>query len=180
MPWLLNRFPRQDGNLVPMQDNYFRGVKPGQMEFSVQCFGAFIRSATTGSQDLLANPVLTIAPGASPPLVEIVATYGGGTLTVKPDPSLLNGEGAIRFLLVPKFSSSTGPVMQQSGPLGPGDRQRNPVFGSLAPGTYAIYAIADSIPEFRNPAYLQSLPSGQTVQISEDDQKEITVDRVSR
>jgi uncharacterized protein (DUF2141 family) len=145
------------------------GVLPGTYRAAIQCFGSYARSVTFGTQDLLMNPVLTIQPGTAPPLIEIVATHGGGTVngTVSIENAKKNSPLAI--LLVPQFTPSTGPIMSFAGE---GEFE----FDGLAPGSYAAYAFSNMEEvEFRNPAFLQSLTGGLAVQVEDNQEKTITI-----
>jgi len=154
-------------------DFVVRKVQPGTYRSTIQCFGAYPNSISAGRQDLLANPLLTIAPGA-PPILEIVASYGGGSLQVTIAPP--DGAGRsdrVQVLLIPSSSNSTGPVLTPAFRLEARDFEA--VAANLAPGTYTAYALLDrdNDIEFRNPAFLATLSGGVTVQV--DDKKSTTV-----
>lgn len=176
--------PQMNGAVGPAKrvvarDGVLPNVLAGSQRISIQCFDGYVRSALEGTQDLLADPVITILPGASPPPMEILATHGGGALTAKLDSGILTGPASLQVLLVPQFSGTAGPLHQEGnfGARGPA----NPftfVFGNLAPGTYAVYAFANQNAEYRNPDFLKSLSGGQIVQIDEGARKEITIDKV--
>ena len=88
------------------------GVLPGVYRVLIKCSGAYVRSAMSGSQDLLANPFLTVQPGVEPPALEILAAGGGGRVT-----GALSGIAKLAdalILLVPQFVQSTGPVTAQA------------------------------------------------------------------
>src|SRR6185437_1249001 len=53
-------------------------VFPGVYRPQFRCFGGYPVSALMGAQDLLANPLVTIAPGAQPPPIEVTSASGGG------------------------------------------------------------------------------------------------------
>jgi protocatechuate 3,4-dioxygenase beta subunit len=176
--------PLQNGsaravNPVLGEDGILHNVVAGKQRVSIQCFDGYVRSALEGTQDLLADPVVTILPGTSPPPIEIVATHGGGTLTAKLDSGILRGRTGIQVLLVPKFSGATGPEHREGdfGASGAAN-QYSFVFAGLAPGTYAMYAFSNLNNEYRNPEFLKSLSGGQAVQIDEGAEKEISIDKV--
>ncbi len=163
------------GNVIFMQDQVLHGVRSGRVRFSIGCPDGYVRSATASAQDLLANPVLTIEPGATPPPIEILATHGGGSVTAKIDDGLFGGRAQLQLLLVPQFASSAGPQLVAT----PSQRQMNAArWVNLAPGTYTLYAFASADLEYRNPAFLQSLSGGQSVQIDGDAEKEVSVEKV--
>jgi hypothetical protein len=163
--------PSQGGNgemLLP-------GVLPGAYRAAIHCYGNYARAVTYGTQDLLANPVLTVAPGTPPPPIEMVVVRGGGTIQ-----GTLKMEGSepgtrITVLLVPQFGSSTGPEITFADGTG---QFRT---GSLAPGPYAVYAFPSLRDiEFRNPAFLETLTGGVDVQVADNQEKKITITRLAR
>jgi hypothetical protein len=157
-----------------MRDGYARKVLPGLQRIKIQCLDGYVRSALASNQDLLAVPVLVVEPGGAPPSVEILATHGGGSISGKIDSSLFSGRRQIQLLLVPQFSSSTGPLLEVVTP-GSGNAF---TFANLAPGSYTAYAFANPEIEFLNPEFLKSLSGGQSVQIDGDAKQEITIDKV--
>jgi len=161
------------------QGGVLHNVVPGKQRVSVQCFDGYVRSALAGTQDLLTNPVMTILAGSPPPPIEVLATHGGGTLMAKLDSGTLREATHLQVLLVPQFSGTTG-VDHREGNFGaPGPAKPFTfVFGGLAPGTYAIYAFGKLNNEYRSPEFLKSLSGGQTVQIDEGAEKEITINKV--
>jgi hypothetical protein len=161
--------------VIFMRDNVLHDVPSGKRRVSISCPDGYVRSAVAGAQDLLANPVLTIEPGANPPPVEILASHGGGSITGKMDDSLFGGRSQLQFLLVPQFAGATGPQLVSVAPQPQMNVAR---FSNLAPGTYTLYAFARQDIEYRNPAFLQSLSGGQSIQIDGDAEKEVTIDRV--
>jgi hypothetical protein len=164
---------------VFVQNGMLHNVVAGKQRVSIQCFDGYVRSALAGTQNLLADPVITILPAASPPPIEILATHGGGTLTAKLDGSILRGPTGLQVLLVPQFSGTTGPEHREGNFGAPGPA--NPftfVFDGLAPGAYAIYAFGSLNNEYRNPEFLKSLSGGQTVQIDDGAKKEISIEKV--
>jgi len=165
-------------SIVFMRDNFLRKVSPGKYRISIHCFEGYVRSALAGVQDLVANPVLTIEPGSAPLSIEILATHGGGTIAGRIDSPILHSSRQIRLLLVPQFSSSTDPEVTDA--TSPPDGQQNTFnFFNLAPGSYTVYAFSDPDFEYRNPAFLQSLSGGQSIQIDGTSKKEINIDTVT-
>ncbi len=161
--------------VIFMRDNIVHGVPSGKNRVSISCPDGYVRSAVAGAQDLLANPVLTIEPGANPPPVEILATHGGGRITGKIDAGLFGDHTLLQILLVPQFAGSTGPQLASVA----SQPQINVAhFFNLAPGAYTLYAFGRPDIEYRSPAFLQSLSGGQSVQIDGDAEKEVKIERV--
>lgn len=163
----------------------FTDVLPGSYRLAFNCFIGYVTSAHLGGTDLLANPVLTIAPGVAPPTIEVAARFGGGTLSV----TLKGGDAAkdaqTGILLVPQFASAMGPVAmgganaQNDQPDAPGSAVYE--FRNLAPGTYAAYALAKlSDVEFRNPEFVSGLTGGTSVEIADGKQAQLTLTSVVR
>jgi uncharacterized protein (DUF2141 family) len=147
-----------------------RGVSPGKYRVLIQCFGGYARSAMSGSHDLAADPMLTVEPGVSPPPIEIAVSPGGGTIKGK---LAFDGPSAT-VLLVPQFSSATGPQVFNL------PNQREFQFAGLAPGSYLAWAFSSDAIEFRNPEFLRTLSGGVVVRIDSDEEKEITLDGVAK
>jgi uncharacterized protein (DUF2141 family) len=151
------------------------GVLPGTYAAVIRCYGGYARSVTFGTQELLANPVLTIQPGTVPPPMEIMVTRGGGTILGTLEIEGGKKDTAISILLVPQFAPSTGPQMIQAG------NSVNFQFGSLAPGLYAAYAFSEMREiEYRNPAFLQTLTGGVNVEVEDNQEKTMTITRLVR
>jgi hypothetical protein len=150
------------------------GTLPGTYQVTVVCFGSWVTSALYGSQDLLANPIIVVQPGAAPPPVEIMAHFGGGTVRGKVIPVAAGQMPSV--LLVPQFSPNSGPIMAPASATGSGARVE---WSGLAPGDYVLYAFSrgDEV-EFRNPEFLRALTGGTAVRIEAGDNKEITIDTV--
>jgi uncharacterized protein (DUF2141 family) len=164
---------------VSPEDGYLRNVVPGNHRVLIGCFGAYVRSALAGTQDLLAVPVLTVSPDSPAPSIEILATHGGGALTVKTNSALIHST-QFQVLLVPQFAASSGPQHREGFARNPGSTNEfNFEFSNLAPGTYAVYAFGNQENEFRNPAFLRTLSGGQTVEIEDDSNKVITIEKVN-
>jgi hypothetical protein len=145
-----------------------RGVSPGKYTVLIQCFGGYARSAMSGSHDLAADPILTVEPGVSPAAIEIAVAPGGGTIKGK---LAFDGPSAA-ILLVPQFSSATGPQMFAI------PNQHEFQFAGLAPGSYLAWAFANNAIEFRNSEFLRTLSGGVVVRIDGDEEKELTLDGV--
>lgn len=153
-------------------ESLIENVLPGDYRVTLQCQGGYASSAIVGNHDLLANPNLTIPPGAAPAPIEISLKPGGGALRGKLDVKPMPERPAI--LLMPAFAESTGPILQ---PIfyQPGDDVEFG-FASLAPGNYVLYAFSqfDDI-EFRNPTFLQALNGGVPIRMEDNGEQEITV-----
>lgn len=154
-------------------------VEPGTYHVAVFCFAGYANSVMSGTQDLLANPLLTVQPGGVSP-IEVVATYGGGTIQGKIAPAA-SKEQTFQVLVVPQFTGSTGPAVfygyRPQGDAGDGQFAAQ----GLAPGVYAIYVFsAGAEIEFRNPQFLQSLHGGTTVQVTADGQAKVNITELIR
>jgi len=173
---LRNPFPKrpaQPGGAVVIA-----GVSPGRYSVSVQCFGAYPRSATSGAQDLGVNPMLTVLPGVTPAPIQIVATYGGGSIAGKLMPDGASALDQASVLLIPQFPSPAGPQLAPAF-RSPDDPARLRFqFAALAPGSYTAWAFATRDIEFRNPEFLRTLSAGVVVQIDGNDPKELSIDGV--
>jgi hypothetical protein len=158
-----------------------RGVIAGAYRVSLECSGGYARSAMSGAQDLLADSILTIQPGAAPQPIEVVATYGGGTINGEVSAGPSSTLSSVWVLLVPQFAGSTGPVLAGAFRFpGQAGGFRFEV-RDLRPGSYAAYAFLnrDDV-EFRNPQFLQSLTGGVRVQAEDANKKSITITEVTR
>jgi hypothetical protein len=132
-----------------------------------------------GSQDVLANPMLVVQPGAQPPPIEILAAHGGGTVsgTVSAE-AKLPGAGV---LLVPQFSESTGPPVGSAFRYDEEGSALQFEFQNLAPGSYLAYAFENvNDVEYRNPEVLRKLTGGVSVQVEDGAEKQIVIPGVSR
>jgi hypothetical protein len=155
------------------------GVFPGQYRVEIACNGGYVTSASFGTVDLLANPRITIQPGATPPPIEIAFKSGGGAIHGTFAANLLKAMGGV--LAVPAFSSSTGPVFEFVNPGQDGDESGEFELSGLAPGDYVVYGFStmDQI-EFRNPAVLQALTGGARVHVDESKTSEATLSAVAK
>lgn len=149
--------PRGREELLP-------GLYPGQYRVILRCAGGYARSALIGNVDLLANPVLTVSPGGSPPPLEIVASRDGASLTVSRGKQ---AQGALAALLVPQFLAE---------PLIATDYGNEGFFsfGGIHPGTYSLYLFNSEEIEYRNPQFLQSLTGGERITLTEGQRSEVT------
>ena len=151
-------------------------VLPGLYTVRIQCYGGYPTSVLSGGIDLLANPSLTIHPGAAPAPIEIQLKPGGGTLdgefAVNPLPKTAG------VLLVPAFNS-TGPMML---PVGADFESQDKIhFGQafLAPGDYTAYAFSEwQQVEFRNPGFLQTLSGGESIRIEDGKEQKVSITKV--
>jgi hypothetical protein len=152
-------------------------VFPGEYRVRIECQGGYATSAMSGTSDLLANPRMTIQPGSTPPPIEITMKLGGGT--VHGTLALIPVPPQIWLLLVPLFSSSTGPIFEPAGHDRDSPEQIEFGVSFLAPGDYMIYAFSDAgSVEFRNPAVLQSLTGGTSVRIEDGKTSEVKLNTV--
>ncbi len=154
-------------------------VFPGSYNVRVNCFSSYPTSVLSGTNDLLVNPVLTVAPGELPPPIEITALYGGATISGTISSDLIGSAQTSIVLAVPRTSGGAGPVIAMVMRQG-AERSDLPFqFRGLAPGAYTIWAIpnATDVP-YREPAFLQSLTGGLTVEADEKSEKKITLTEV--
>jgi hypothetical protein len=135
----------------------------------------------SGAQNLLADPILTIQPGAAPHPIEVVATDGGGTIRGQVSVHSSLTPNNMWVLLVPQFVGSTGPVLEIASwlPSQAGGLQFE--VRDLMPGSYVAYAFSnrDDI-EFRNPQFLRSLSGGVHVQAEDASEKTISITEMVR
>jgi hypothetical protein len=155
----------------------FKEVLPGTYRLSFNCYAGYVASVQWAGNDLLTDLLLTLQPGIDPAPVEVTARFGGGALSG----DLKLGDSAnveqAGILLVPQFTSATGPVTATATKPAPSTSEP-PVFefANLAPGHYLAYAFANlSEVEFRNPEYLRSLTGGTSVEIADGKQANITL-----
>jgi hypothetical protein len=133
----------------------------------LQCFNAYVRSALYGSQDLMANPEVTVAPGGAVS-IDILATNGSGTLTGR----IENAGDNPWILLVPQFLGDA--VFQTVEP-------QDFDMVNLAPGNYLAYAFSSGKDiEFRNRDFIRTLTGGVTVQIEDGKESKVTIPGVVR
>jgi hypothetical protein len=148
------------------------GVPPGPYRVVINCNGAYVHSAAMGSQDLLANPVLTVQPGVQTQPIQVLAVRGGGSVT-----GTVSGDNqpTAGVLLVPQFES-TGPVAGEASRDNEEGEGLQFEFESLAPGAYLAYAFPnmDDL-EYRNPEFLKTLSGGVSVQVEDGAEKKIAL-----
>jgi hypothetical protein len=157
-------------------DKGIHGLAPGSYRASITCPGGYARSAVSGTHDLAADPILTLEPGTSPPPIEILAVYGGGSIRGKVVSDRDDPLGPT-VIVVPRFASVTGPQMVRSFHA-PGETSYQFFFGNLAPGSYTVYGFARNDIEFRDPEFQRALSGGVSVEIDGDAPKEVTIDGV--
>jgi hypothetical protein len=141
------------------------GVPVGRYRLIVQCFNAWVRSATYGSQDVVANPEFMITPGAT---LDIVAAYGSGTVSGTLESP---GDKLAWILFVPQIG---GDAVAQ--PVQPGEFELN-----LGPGSWLAYAVSNiEDVEFRNREIVRTLTGGVPVQVENGKETKITIPGVVR
>jgi hypothetical protein len=149
-------------------------VFAGQYEVRIQCRGGYAVSALAGGTDLLAQPVLTVSPGAAPAPIEVTMKPGGGSVHAKA-PALPSDGGQPALLLVPAFSS-TGPVIGFGMQWDDAGEAAGMQESNLAPGDYLAYALADAnAVEYRNPSVLRNLGGGVSVRVEDNRTTEIAL-----
>jgi hypothetical protein len=134
------------------------GVEPGSYSVEINSYGSYVRSATSGSTDLLRNDLLVPEGGRVEP-IEIVLSDDGGSLrgTVK----MPNRGSPCTVLLVPEHESANeikAIETDETGHFG---------FEQVRPGDYALLAF-DRVSDFeyRNPNVLGNyLSSGTRVSV---------------
>jgi protocatechuate 3,4-dioxygenase beta subunit len=148
-------------------------VLPGRYRVGVSCNGAYLVSAAMGTTDLLANPWITVSPGAAPATIEVVAHHGGGTISgaikLDQEPTGKN----LYVLAVPRVSTrepALVPAFEQIG--------RQFSFDSLAPGDYTLYGFSSDQVEYRNPEFLRGLTGGESVHVDEGASATVTITRL--
>jgi hypothetical protein len=157
------------------------GVTAGLYRAVASCHGGYARSIMWGTQDLLANPVLSVTAGSEPEPIQIAAVRGGGTISGRLAMETPEKVDSVAVLIVPQFAGSTGPIEE---PVVASEKDGSDLFfqfGNLAPGAYRVYAFAGRNDlEFRNPKFLQSLTGGVSVQVDDNSEKTITLTEVVR
>lgn len=154
-------------------------VFPGSYNVRVNCYGSYPTSVLSGTNDLLVNPVLTVAPGEFPPAIEITALYGGASISGTISSDLIGNAQRSIILAVPRTGVGAGPVLAMVMRQGT-ERSDLPFqFSGLAPGGYTIWAIPDAteVP-YRDPAFLHSLTGGFAVEADEKGEKKIVLTEV--
>lgn len=135
-----------------------------------QCYAGWVQSAVAGTQDLLTDPVIHVAPGSTPSSIDLLFAWGGARLKCRLDKQIANGK--VSVILVPQPLRSVSLVRSTTEGF-----EGDYIFEKLAPGAYQLYAFDHEV-EYRNPEFLQKLTGGQPVQIELDRDQEITVNEV--
>lgn len=159
------------------EPNVLHSVWPGSYQALIECVAAYVTSATSGAQDLLINPNITIQAGAPPPQIDIVAHFGGGSVSGKMilKEAAKPGGGA-GVLLVPEFSTSTGPRMIPANGIG---KEVYFSFEPLAPGDYVAYGFSRTRDlEYGNAEFLKTLVGGKRIQIGPEGKTDLVIDTV--
>jgi hypothetical protein len=148
-------------------------ILPGRHQVLISCSNAYVISAVMGNTDLLANPWISIAPGAAPAPIEVVAHHGGGTITgtIKLDPEPV---GRTMFVLAIPRASTRDPELAMVSDEG----GREFSFASLAPGEYTLYGLSTDQIEFRNPEFLRGLSGGESVHVEDGATATVTITRL--
>jgi hypothetical protein len=135
----------------------------------VQCFDAYLVSATYGTQDLAAHPDVVISSGSALPF-EIVSAHGGGTVTAKVESAPKPGA---MILLFPQGGGD--PIASVD------DRSNEFEFRNVAPGAYVAYAFSNiEDVEYRNPEFIRTLTGGVPVQVEDGKAQKITIPGVTQ
>ncbi len=154
-------------------------ASPGTYRVTADCQGAYLRSAVSGTQDLLANPMLTVQAGVQP-AIELVRTNGGGSVAATLEWQAGEPDSNPGVLLVPQLSASTGTVLRPATGEGKGGRFIAQ-FDSLAPGVYLAYAFSDVRDvEHRDPEFLKTLTGGVSVQVADQSEAKVVIAGVVR
>ena len=156
------------------------GVFPGRYRIVLNCYGAYVQSLVSGSQDLLADPIMTVQSGAPPPPIDIIAIGGGPSLrgTIQ---GAYGPNDRLQILLVPQSSRSSGPFVVSAFPTQADGGGMQFLAASIAPGSYRIFAFLNRNDiEYYNQDFLKSFPEGVSVEISGSDEQNITIQQVIR
>jgi hypothetical protein len=139
-------------------------VPPGTYNVSVMSNAVCVGSVSSGSVDLLREP-LTIAAGSSPEaiVVNLRADCGSIDVTVRTD----RPELPFTLLLVPE---TPGLDPQMHGFSG-----NSYTLANLSPGTYHVYAVSDAAGlEYANSEAMRDIP-GETVTLEANQKASVTV-----
>jgi hypothetical protein len=148
---------------------------PGRYRVGIFCFAAYPVSIALGTSDLLADPSITVSPGAAPAPIEIVARHGGGMITgaIKLDQE---PAGKIMWVLAVPSVSTRDPELAPAF-----DRSGGQFFlNSLAPGDYTLYAFSTDQIEYRNPEFLRGLTGGESVHVEDGATATVTITRLAQ
>ena len=168
----------RSGGPNPVRTMQSRGnisALPGRYRVGALCFGAYLTSLEMGTTDLLASPWITVAPGAAPAPIEIVARHGGGTIAGSIKPHQAPAGKIVWVLAVPRIATRDPEIaaaFEQSG-----DQFS---FSSLAPGDYTLYAFSTDQIEYHNPEYLRGLSGGESVHVDDGAAAAVTITRLVR
>lgn len=161
-------------------DSVISGVPPGSYRISLNCGPGYPTSVLFGSQDVLANPILSVQPGIQPPSIDVVAKFGGGVVSGKwLAPVQSSGQQFVGVLLMPQSSQSQGPLLAFVRPGENGERAFE--FSALAPGMYMAYGFSNvNAEEYRNPEFFRNLSGGVAVQVTDGAETTVTIKEVVR
>jgi hypothetical protein len=150
-----------------LKDMAVSAVPPGRYRASINCFGAYPRSAMYGSQDLMLNPWFNLSPATRLP-IDITATHGGGGV----NGSVSGNDSQLRFIVL--FPQTGGePYAIVTAPSTDFNIE------NVAPGAYTAYALTQDA-EFRNPDFVRTLTGGTPVQVEEGKEQKIEIPGVVR
>ena len=152
--------PSQAGSTA----TYISGVPPGTYQVEVQAFGAnYVQSATSGSTDLLAEP-LVVPFGSKLDPIDITLRADGGRVGGN-----IQGQDSATVLLVP----DRGPAGDIKSTEAQGGGSFS--FDQVRPGDYFVLAIAQTdVLEYRNPDVLAPYLS-RAVHITVSPRQELNV-----
>jgi hypothetical protein len=147
---------------------------PGRYRLDVVCRNAYLVSASIGNADLIANPWITVSPGATPAPIEIVARNGGGGIAGELKLDQEPAHGTMHVLAVSRVSTRDPELTPAF------DQPRRFSFDSLAPGDYTLYAFSTDQIEFRNPEFLRGLTGGESVRVEDGATATVTIARLAQ
>lgn len=152
------------GAFIQTDDSKIANVQPGTYRVIAMPSGkGCIVSLTAGSQNLLREELL-VAPGASPPPIQVTQSDNCPTLTVK-----VNSKNPA-FVIVTNFQPGFEPQ-----PMGVSNGN-SASFSNLTPGSYSVFAF-DNINdlEYANPEAMRNFKS-QTVELEAGHEASVQVD----
>lgn len=154
------------------------GVFPGTYRVETQCFGAYPKTVLSGNNDLLVNPILTLAQEMEPAPIEITALHGGGDIHgTFPEKSVSDADQPWVIAAPRSGPPFATPAFRSDTENGHGDF--NFVLPNLAPGDYAVWVVAKGqTTPFREPSFLQSLSPGSSVRVDDNSKNLITLTEV--
>jgi len=139
------------------------GAEPGQYSVEITAYGKYVVSATSGSTNLLTDPLMVSSDGQAEPIEIVLASDGGNVSGSVQASEPINGA---TVLLIPDRSSA-GQV-QSAALSGSGDFQ----FEQVRPGNYSIIALekGDDL-EYQNPETLSRyLPRATQITVASKQQ----------